>query len=95
MRFYGLPPAPEEDRHKWLFSPAEAREFIAHRSKIGGMRIIAHDVEGKGGVGLTIPRTRRGRRLAKRVAMARPLLFREDLDRSESHEGTQWYVLRR
>ena len=43
MKFYSLQPEPENDRHKWFYSPAEARNFIEYRSKKNGYRIIQHE----------------------------------------------------
>lgn len=43
LKFYGLPPDPPQDRHKWFFSNKEARRFIAHRAKKNNMRVLQMD----------------------------------------------------
>jgi SAM-dependent methyltransferase len=37
---YGLPAEPPRDRHRWLFSFAEAREFCAHSAKCQGYQVV-------------------------------------------------------
>lgn len=43
IKFYGLPPEPPEDRHKWFFSAVEAENFIRVRAEKNGMRIVQID----------------------------------------------------
>jgi len=43
MKFYGLPPEPPEDRHKWFFSNREAQRFICYRADKNKMRVIQID----------------------------------------------------
>jgi len=40
LKFYGLPPEPPEDRHRWFFSIEEAKAFVEHRAKFNGMEIM-------------------------------------------------------
>lgn len=39
MKFYGLPLAPPEDRHRWFFGPEEAVNFISHGARKAGFVI--------------------------------------------------------
>jgi SAM-dependent methyltransferase len=43
MKFYGLPPEPPVDRHKWFFSNEEARRFITDRAAKNGLRVVQMD----------------------------------------------------
>lgn len=48
-KFYGLPPEPPADRHRWFFGFEDARRFIAHRAERAGWRIEQLDTEWHGG----------------------------------------------
>jgi hypothetical protein len=85
MKFYGLPPDPPADRHKWFFSADEAEAFIAYRAAINKMRIVQMDheawgIEGHGLQGMV--RT-----------WARKILLRPSLRVDNLYAGTLWVVL--
>lgn len=80
MKFYGLMPEPEEDRHRWFYSPTDAREFIRHRSEKNGFSILQYDTEYE-------PPTNEGHPLAR--------FFRQDLPIIDLECGTMWWVLER
>jgi len=85
MKFYGLPPEPPEDRHKWFFSAGEARDFILHRAARNGMRVLQIDSEDEGnaaGHGGALTRTRSG-----------TVTIRNDFNRANLYTGTLWAVL--
>lgn len=85
MKFYGLPLEPPEDRHKWFFSCEEAEKFILYRSGKMGMRVVQMDYQGVGSEG------RGWRRLVR--AIARSVLFRNDLNLKALFSGPLWVVL--
>jgi SAM-dependent methyltransferase len=84
-KFYGLPPEPPEDRHKWFCSAEEAEAFIRYRAERNGMAVIHLDDEGMGGEG-------RGLRGFLR-RKARDVLFRSGLNVANLYRGTVWAVL--
>ena len=43
MRYYGLPPEPPEDRHKWFPSADDAERFVLYRAGLNGMRPLQVD----------------------------------------------------
>lgn len=43
IKYYGLPPDPPPDRHRWFFSAAEARTFVTMRAQRNRMRIVQMD----------------------------------------------------
>lgn len=45
-KFYGLPPAPPSDRHKWFFHVGEAERFVRARATLRGARVVQIDCEG-------------------------------------------------
>jgi SAM-dependent methyltransferase len=49
MKFYGLPPEPPPDRHKWFFSYEEALRFILYRAERNQMVILQIDYIGDDG----------------------------------------------
>lgn len=87
MKFYGLPPEPTEDRHKWFFSPEDAERFITYRAAKNGMRILQADHEAMAGEG-----TGKGALLR---TLARAFLFRRDLNARNIYAGTIWAVIER
>lgn len=40
LKFYGLEPEKESDRHKWFFSFSEANNFIKERSEKNNFKVI-------------------------------------------------------
>lgn len=96
IKYYGLTPEPEPDRHKWFFSSSEAKNFVNYRAEKNGMKLYDLYVEGgEGRDGLPGSRGIRGRWLLRRIERARQLLFRSDLHFPDLYEGPQWYVLRK
>lgn len=47
LKFYGLDPAPPEDRHRWFFSAVEAEIFIRDVATRSGCRIEQLDFESR------------------------------------------------
>jgi hypothetical protein len=43
MKFYNLPVDPPKDRHRWFFSPSEARNFLETRGGRNGMEVLQAD----------------------------------------------------
>lgn len=39
-KFYGLPPEREADRHRWFFTPSEARRFVRYRASKNGCSVL-------------------------------------------------------
>jgi len=85
VKFYGLPPEPPADRHKWFFSYTEAEAFVRHRAAKNGLSAVQIDCEGTSGEG----RGARGR-LRRR---ARDILFHKDFNTRNLYSGTLWAVL--
>lgn len=48
-KYYGLPPEPPTDRHRWFFGFEDARRFITHRATRAGWSIEQLDTEWRGG----------------------------------------------
>lgn len=84
MKFYGLQPEPEEDRHRCFFSPTDAQEFINYRSRRMGFSVVQFDSEY-----CEIPRP------AKNSDNAFRKLFRDDIDFFDLECGPLWWVLKR
>jgi SAM-dependent methyltransferase len=82
MKFYGLTPEPEEDRHRWFFSPTDAREFIRHRGEKNGFSVLQHDAEYE--------------MSAETPMEEHPLarFFRRDLPVTDLECGTMWWILK-
>lgn len=40
MKFYNLPTATLEDRHKWFYGVHEAERFLKERGRINGMGVL-------------------------------------------------------
>lgn len=85
LKFYGLPPEPPEDRHKWFFSRNEAEHFIRYRASLNNMKIVQIDYEGEDTDNIGI-RTRLRRFLDR-------LFLRSGLDHSILYGGPMWAVL--
>lgn len=45
-KFYGIPPEPPEDRHKWFFAPDEAEAFVRYRAEKNSFEVKQIDFEG-------------------------------------------------
>ncbi|QDT35772.1 class I SAM-dependent methyltransferase [Stratiformator vulcanicus] len=86
LKFYGLPPEPPEDRHKWFFSAQEARAFIEARAVRNGLEVLQLDREGEG-VNIA-----RGVRNRLRRGLYRKL-FHESVDLDSLMGGPTWAVL--
>lgn len=85
IKYYGLPPTPPGDRHKWFFSASEARAFVGARSLHNGYEVIEQRSEGG-----------RSRFLRHPLRWACEwVLFRNGVGVADLYEGTQWFVLRR
>jgi hypothetical protein len=81
MKFYGLPPEPEDDRHRWFYSPTDAREFIEYRAEKNGYSILQYDFMGGG----------------DKMHNEHPLkiFFRKDLCIDDMEIGTMWWICKR
>lgn len=87
IKFYGLPVAPPEDRHKWFFSPAESDQFVTMRGKQNGFRLVQVDRESSDDMLTTVQALRR-----KLASAAFGLI---GLDLRPLVTGNNWYVLER
>ncbi|MBF0144024.1 MAG: methyltransferase domain-containing protein [Magnetococcales bacterium] len=85
VKFYGLPNEPPEDRHRWFYSPTDARRFVAYRAARNGMRILQEDAEEAESEGVGFGGWLR--RLARRR------LLRQSLDPNELLGSCMWWVL--
>ncbi|MDR2076052.1 MAG: class I SAM-dependent methyltransferase [Desulfovibrio sp.] len=83
MKFYGLTPEPEGDRHRWFFSPTDARKFIDFRCVANGFFIIQHDSETQENIG------------GGGVKHPLQIFFRKDLPVQDFETGTLWWILQR
>lgn len=85
LKFYGLPPEPPEDRHRWFFSVEEAKAFISHRAKSQGMEILELHAN---------PNADRRYGLRGRIeAIAQRILFGRTFDPANIWAGPLWAVL--
>lgn len=84
MKFYGLPPEPPADRHKWFFSNEEAKNFVSYRATKNGMRVLQMDNYGNTGKG-------GWKHLLQNLAIR--TLLNKDLNVENLHTGTLWAVL--
>lgn len=85
IKYYGLPPTPPGDRHKWFFSASEARAFVGARALHNGYEVIEQRSEGG-----------RPRFLRHPLRWACEwVLFRNGVGVADLYEGTQWFVLQR
>lgn len=82
MKFYGLPPEPPKDRHRWFFNADEGREFIKYRADRCGFRVSKMELEYV-----------RGDNRLKRFARA--IFFRRDVDWTNLYSGPVWALLER
>lgn len=85
LKFYGLPPVPPEDRHKWFFSVAEAENFIIKRAAINNMRLLE--------LSHFDPQTATGWRKVRRLMMTWLLRLAFNLSITDLTTGTIWAVL--
>ncbi len=83
MKFYGLTPEPEEDRHRWFFSPADARQFIEHRAGRNSFSVLQYDSEYESPY------------LGKPSEHPLAKVFRPDLPVADLECGTMWWVMQR
>jgi hypothetical protein len=82
MKFYGLTPEPEQDRHRWFFSPTDAKEFIECRSRKNKFSVAHYDQYGD----LVINEMQRQQLSA---------IFRRDLPFNDLCAGTMWWVCKK
>ncbi len=85
MKFYGLPVEPPPDRHKWFFSPDEAKAFVLYRAAKSRMTVVQMDHEGQAVEG-------NGWKGVLRT-WARNILLRPSLNLENLYAGTMWVVL--
>jgi len=86
MKFYGLPPEPPEDRHKWFFSYKEAKNFVLHRAMKNNMRVVQMDTY----KGIEVRSWKRS--LWNLAIMA---LLRNKSNGENLHEAMLWTVLQK
>lgn len=84
MKFYGLPPEPPEDRHKWFFSHEEAKNFVLHRALKNNMRVLQMDA---------YHGMKNWKRRLRNLAIM--TLLRNKLSNENLHEAILWAVLQR
>lgn len=86
LKFYGLPSEAPVDRHRWFFSEAEAKEFLAKGFEKAGFSVAQVDALGDdrplGGHGI---RGILGRWLLR-------IIFRSDIESLGLNHGTLWCV---
>jgi hypothetical protein len=82
-KFYGLPPEPPEDRHRWFFSYEEAERFILYRSNLNQMNVLQMESDSMG-----------SERTPWRW-LATKILFQSDVDHRNLYAGTLWAVLKK
>ena len=85
IKYYGLPPTPPGDRHKWFFSATEAHAFVVGRAALDDYELVEHRTDG-------------GRRRFARHPLrwvCEWVLFRRGVGIDDLYAGTQWFVLRR
>jgi len=87
MKFYGLPPEPPPDRHRWFFDSLEAEQFVRHRAARNNMAVVQLDWQ----KATTRPMLRKRFLLA----VARRILLRGDVEPERLDRGTLWAVLER
>lgn len=87
MKFYGLPPEPPADRHRWFFSPKEASAFLHHNASKVGWSILQMDSEGDNPSMFL-----RKFKVLFGLFLLR-LMFRSDIDTLGLFNGTLWCVL--
>jgi len=85
VKYYGLPAEAPGDRHKWFFTAAEARRFVAGRAERNGLAVV----ETRSEAGRS-PFVRHPIR-----SLAEWVLFRRGIGVDDVYAGTQWFVLRR
>lgn len=88
IKFYGLPPEPLEDRHKWFFSAQEAEQFVRYRSDKNGMAVLQMDHTPSG--------TEPGSHWVRWIRiLARNILLDRRVDARNLYAGTLWAVLQK
>jgi len=85
LKYYNLPKDKPDDRHKWFFSPNEAKEFVHYRASKNKMRVLQIDREGTTDDGKV--RVDLLRRLLIKV------LFHKSITAHDLYAGTMWAVL--
>ncbi|OSM00077.1 putative type 11 methyltransferase [Magnetofaba australis IT-1] len=90
FKFYGLPPEPPEDRHKWFFSWDEAERFVRVRGEKNGLQVAQidsysphADYRAWDGYGIQ----------GRLRAWARRMTLRPDIPPQNLLNGTLWAVL--
>lgn len=81
MKYYSLLPEREVDRHKWFFSPTEAKMFIEYRSKKLGFEIIDFFTSHQ--------------EVTNDISFKSKIepIYHENLDLTELTSSTMWWVL--
>lgn len=88
LRYYGLPPEPPEDRHKWFLSADDAERFLLYRAARNGLRPVQVDDYPP-----PRPRRRTLRRLLRLAAQSH--LFRAPYNPRNLRVSTVWGVFER
>jgi len=83
-KFYGLPPKPPGDRHKWFFHVGEAEAFVRERAAACGARVAQIDCEGDENLAQWQAETR---------ALQAAGLVHEGLDPRALFAGAMWAVI--
>ena len=90
MKFYNLPIEREEDRHKWFYSPTEAKRFIEYRANKQGFIII--DFYYNGQDTHQEPERFSLKQCLKKL-LFNEIFYRSDIDMFDIQSGTMWWVL--
>lgn len=84
MKYYNLPPERPEDRHKWFFSPQEAKNFITYRAAKNQMKIIQIDNQNTHSNAKTFV-----------YELGSKILFKKSIKAYNFYTGTIWAVLKK
>lgn len=85
LKFYGLPPEPPEDRHKWFLSARDGERFLRHQGEKNGFSIeqVDFEVAENPASGL--------RKLLRGIVLG--TVLRKDFDMDLLDLGNVWVVL--
>lgn len=86
MKFYGIAPTPELDRHKWFYTPEEAGLFVQARAAANNFEVVQFDQRG-------LPNMKKTKNVVKEIILKK--LIGPNLSLDEIFGGTMWWALER
>lgn len=91
MKFYGLSPEKQDDRHKWFYSASEAHDFIKSKAEKNSFIIQEYYQE------RSLKNKKSLTNMIKKTCfqILSKIIFRSDLDMDDLFAGTSWWVLKR